>query len=78
VNGKLALAGVDLRTSFDVWLDAVYAVLMEAPHEALAKMRDQIVIQSARLRPDRETWGLLPEHQEQMRRVVGSGGGVNG
>lgn len=78
MNGKLALAGVDLRTPFDVWLDAVYAVLMEAPHEALAKMRDQVVIQSARLRPDRETWGLLPEHQERMRRVVGSGGGVNG
>lgn len=61
----------------DLWLDAVYAVLMNAPHETLSKMNDKIVLLSARIRPDRETWGLLPEHQAQMRRVVGNGGGVN-
>jgi hypothetical protein len=64
IRGRLALAGVDLRTSASTWLDAVYALWIDQPGDGiLAKAHRQLVIASAKLMPDRETWGALPEQQ---------------
>lgn len=72
VDGKLALAGVDpSRVPLATYLDVLYAIVMEAPHTALEKTYDQIVIQAARMNPDRETWGLLPEHQALTQKTLG-------
>ena len=62
IRGKLRLAGVDLRTPLGDWLDAVYAAYLDAPHEFLADAHRQTVIAAARRRPDRETWGIEPDH----------------
>lgn len=73
MRGKLALAGIDLRVSAACWFDAAYAIVMEAPTEALEKMADRLAIASARARPDRETWGMTPEQQEMMARAAKGG-----
>lgn len=46
---------------------------MEAPHDALGKMFDYLVRESARAEPNRETWGLLPEQQRLMQRAAAAG-----
>lgn len=76
ISGKLTLAGVDLRTPFRLWLDAVYAAWADAPHELLEKLMQQLVIQEAKLDPARarETWGLRPEHQ-MLNKGMGQSGG---
>jgi hypothetical protein len=64
IRGKLTLAGVDLRTDAGAWLDSVYALWIEQPPtDALERAQRAMVIGSARLAPDRETWGALPEQQ---------------
>lgn len=68
IQGRLALAGVDLRTPLATWLDAVWAVYVDAPHELLEKLTKERVVRAAQLRPDRETWGKLPE-----QRALGAG-----
>jgi len=59
-----------LRVSAACWFDAAYAIIMEAPHEALEKMFDQLTRAQARAEPDRETWGVLPEHQRLMSKAA--------
>ena len=65
VRGRLALAGLDSRTPVSAWCDAVYAILAEAPHGVLERLRDRMVVAEATADPERarETWGLLPDHQ---------------
>jgi len=75
IRGQLALAHVTLQTPLSTWLDAVYAAYVAAPHEALQAAAKQMVIQSARLRPDRDTWGKLPEHQA-LAGKLGRGAGA--
>lgn len=77
IRGKLALAGVDLSTDLATWLDSVYAVWIEAPHEALEKASSHMIKATARLRPEeaRETWGMRPEHQAMAGRL-GRGPGL--
>jgi hypothetical protein len=43
----------------------VYAILADAPHEVLEKLRDRMVVAEATADPERAraTWGLLPDHQ---------------
>ena len=47
-----------------MWLDAVYAVYADAPHQVLAQLSKQMVIKEAMVDPEgaRETWGRRPEH----------------
>lgn len=71
VSGRLALAGIDLRVPAAVWLDAVYAIVLEAPHELLEKVHGQITIQTARMRPDRETWGMTPDQVALTNKLTG-------
>lgn len=52
------------------WLDAVYALFIDAPHEVIEPAHKQFVLKAAQIRPDYETWGLLPEHQELGRGLV--------
>lgn len=61
----------------NVWLDAVYTVWIEAPHELLEKVNKQLVVKAAMLRPDeaRETWGMRPEHRA-MAGTLGQGPGA--
>lgn len=77
VRGKLALAGIDLSVDLGTWLDAVYAVWIDAPHELLEKASAQMVRTQARIRPEdaRETWGVLPEHKAHAGRL-GQGRGA--
>lgn len=72
MRGQITLAGLDeSRVSGGRWLDMVYAIVMQAPHEILEKMQSQITIQTARLRPDRETWGLLPDQVALGAKLTG-------
>jgi hypothetical protein len=71
VRGKLALAGIDLRVPADTWLDAVYAIVVEAPHEVLEKVHGQFIVASARIAPDRDSWGALPEHVALTNKLTG-------
>lgn len=77
VAGKLALAGLDLNAPLGVWLDAAWAAYVDAPHELLEHAARQVVIGTARLRPDRESWGRLPEHRA-MAGVFAGESPVNG
>lgn len=73
LRGKLALAGIGLHTPLTEWLDAVYAVYLDGPgDEVFKKAHEQTVIGTARMRPDRATWGLLPEHRALGRGLVGT------
>lgn len=58
---RSALQG-DLAT----WLDVVYALWLDAPHDVVTKAGQTLRKQSDRVAPDRSTWGLLPEHRAQM------------
>ena len=51
VRGRLALAGLDLRTPVSAWCDAVYAILAEAPHEVLERLRDRMVVFAKHTQP---------------------------
>lgn len=73
VHGKLALAGMDLRTPLTTWLDSVYAIVADAPHEFLEKLWPKIAQLAARVKPDRETWGVLPEHQALTAKLTQGG-----
>lgn len=64
VRGRLVLAGLgDPRAPASDYLDALYAIVADAPHDVLKELAKQITIAGAKLAPDRDTWGLLPEHQ---------------
>jgi hypothetical protein len=71
VRGKLRLAGVGPETPAAEWLDAAYAAFCDAPHEVLDKLQTTIVMQTARIRPDRATWGLRPEHVALTKKITG-------
>lgn len=66
----MALAGIDLWASAACWFDAAFAIIMEAPHDALDKMLDHMVRSQARAEPNRETWGLEPGHQRLMSKAA--------
>ena len=66
LRGRLLLNRIDLHTSIDQWLDAVYALWLDAPHELLKKARKVIDEHSVMVAPDRETWGTTPEQVAQM------------
>lgn len=76
IAGKLGLAGLDLSTPLHVWLDAVYAVWADAPHELLTEAMKRLSIQEAKIDPvrARATWGTRPEHLA-MSRGLGQQGG---
>ena len=76
IAGKLGLAGLDLSTPLDIWLDAVYAAWADAPHKLLQEAMKQLSIQEARIDPERAraTWGLRPEHQALSKGLGQSGG----
>lgn len=72
LRGRLALAGIGLHTPLQDWLDAVYAAYLDGPgEELLRKAHQQAVIGAARLRPDRDTWGLEPDHRALGQGLVG-------
>lgn len=70
MRGKLALAGIDLRVSAACWFDAAWAIVVDAPHEALSKVNDQMVLAQNRARPNRETWGVSEEEQALMAKAM--------
>lgn len=65
MRGRLALAGMteDSRVPVSRYLDALYAIVADAPHDVLKELAKNLTIAGARIAPDRDTWGLLPEHQ---------------
>lgn len=73
VRGRLALAGIDSRVPLATWLDAVYAIVADAPHNVLGPLDDQLTLQSGRLRPDRDTWGMSPGQIRMQGRLTGQG-----
>ena len=46
------------------WMDAMYAIVTEIPHERLEKLRDSMTTVEAQIDPKRarETWGLTEDH----------------
>lgn len=70
LDGQLRLHGVDTREPAATWLHAVYAIVSTAPFDALKAMDDKLIGLSARLDPNRETWGLTPEHQRAGGRLM--------
>lgn len=76
IAGRLGLAGLDLSTPIDIWLDAAYAAWADAPHEVLQKAMKHFIVQEAKLDPERAraTWGLRPEHQA-LNKGLGQEGG---
>ena len=72
MRGRLALAGIGLHTPLEDWLDAVYAAYLDGPDsEILKKAHQQTVIGAARLRPNRETWGLEADHRALGQGLIG-------
>lgn len=65
VRAQLRMNRIDLQRPLREWLDAVYALWLSAPHEALKEGRKVLDRHTDRIAPDRETWGLLPQHMEQ-------------
>jgi len=65
------MAGIDLSAPLAMYLDAAYAAVCDAPHDLLDKLQVSITLQSARMRPDRATWGLLPEHVALSQKITG-------
>jgi len=60
IRGRLALAGIGLHTDLRVWLDAVYALWLEAPEgDRVRSVARQLEQKAAMIRPEeaRETWG---------------------
>lgn len=83
LRGRLALARVKLSAPADVWLDAVYALLVEVPDDALKALSRAIIRKSAEIDPEeaRANWGRDPEHQAHAGKLgrgpgVEAGGGV--
>lgn len=72
--GRLALAGLNSRTALSAYCAAVWAIVVEAPHEAIQKITDQLIVSEAVRDPERarETWGVLPEHQAGARKAEGT------
>jgi hypothetical protein len=63
VRGQLALHRVDLRDDGARVLDMIHALIATAPGEVLEKLDKELVMKGARAYPDRDSWGVLPEHQ---------------
>jgi hypothetical protein len=66
LRGQMHLNRIDLQLPLREWLDALYALWTSAPHEVLKEARKVLDRHSVRIAPDRDTWGLLPEHVAQM------------
>lgn len=69
------MAGVRPNTPLGAACDVLLALEVEGvPGEQLTKWRRNLDQALWKIRPpDRESWGLLPEQQEQMRRLAGGG-----
>lgn len=87
LRGRLHLARIDHDSPLGVALDVLMTVVVDVPAEALEKWRtrfDQAVRGSSGrgqrptrdLPPDRDTWGLLPSHQAQMKQLSRTASGV--
>jgi hypothetical protein len=73
VRGKLFIAGVDGNTAIATTLDVLQVVVMEVPTDDLRKWRRELDRALWRVRPpDRDTWGLLPEHVAAQERLIRS------
>lgn len=59
-------------------MDAVWAIVVDAPQEALEKIEERMTIHEARANPDRETWGVTPEQQKMMKRAQNLAGAGTG
>jgi hypothetical protein len=63
VRGKLTLAGLDPRDPAGSVLDAIYAIVADAPHDMIEKWDKKLIMEGAKAWPERDTWGVLPEHR---------------
>lgn len=78
LRGKLRLSGVGPDTPLGELCDVLTVLMVDGvPGDQLRKWRGHVDRAAWALRPpDRETWGLTPEHQAQMARLTqGAGGG---
>jgi hypothetical protein len=71
IRGKLFMAGVDARTPLCIVLDVLTVLSLETPVDELRKWRKELDAALWRAQPpDRDTWGLRPEHQAQTERLM--------
>lgn len=72
LRGRLAMAGVTAESPIADVLDVLTVLVVEVPKEALTDWRSKLERALWRVRPpDRASWGLAPEHQQQMGRLAG-------
>lgn len=63
IRGKLTLAGIDPRDPVGSVADCVYAIVADAPHDVLQQWDKKLIMEGAKAWPERDTWGVLPEHR---------------
>jgi hypothetical protein len=66
LRGRMLLNRIGLHLPLGEWLDAVYALWADAPHEVLKRARQVIDQHAVTIAPDRDTWGATPEQIAQM------------
>jgi hypothetical protein len=71
VRGRMHMAGIRHDTDARVALDVLTVIALEVPRQALQQLRTNVERASWDIaEPDRETWGLLPQHQAAMARQL--------
>lgn len=72
LRGRLTMAGITGDTPVAEVLDVLTVLAVEVPKEALTDWRNKLERALWTIRPpDRASWGLAPEQQQQMSRLVG-------
>jgi hypothetical protein len=68
IDGRLAMAGINMRSPLKAWLDAAYAMLFETPVDEIKKLESALSARDAMIDPEgaRATWGQTPQHQALM------------
>jgi hypothetical protein len=68
IDGRLALAGINMRTPLKHWLDAAYVLILETPYDDVKKLESQLTTSDAQVDPEaaRAEWGQTPQHQAMM------------
>lgn len=71
----MALGGIDPRVEAIDYLDALWAIIVDAPVDHLIKLQDRMTVEVARADPERarEDWGARPEHQRASSGLMKAG-----
>lgn len=72
LRGKLHMAGIDRSSPIQVAVDVLQVLVMDVPADDLKKWRREMDAAMWKVRPpDRATWGLRPDQQQETERLLG-------